>query len=307
MKVLIAGAEVSHRLLQQALGKRGYPVVVAQDGDQAWAVFQGDDSPGLAILDRTMPGLDTFEVCRRVRALAREPSPYIILLTGQEGKQDVIEGLRAGADDYLGKPVDPGELEARVRTGRRIVQLQAELVEAHAALRHQASRDPLTGLQNRGAIVEFLRGEMARSSQEGWTLAVALVDLDHFQQVNQEHGQAAGDAALREAASRLRGALRANDRVGRYGGEEFLIVFSGCDAKGGARGAERLRGVLSRAPLDAAGVAVGVTASFGDASLPGASDPTVLLQRADEALSKAKRDGGNRVGVMDADAPARQG
>jgi len=305
MKVLIAGGEVSHLLLQQALGKRGYPVVVAQDGEQAWAVFQGEDSPGLAILDRSMPGLDALEVCRRVRALAREPAPYIILLTGQDGKQDVIEGLRAGADDYLAKPVDPGELEARVRTGRRIVQLQADLIEAQAALRHQATRDPLTGLQNRGAIVDLLGREMARAGQEGWTLAVALVDLDHFQQVNDAHGQTAGDSALREVATRLRGTLRANDRVGRYGGEEFLIIFSGCDAKGGTLGAERLRGVLSRAPVDAAGVPLTLTASFGVASLAGATDATALLQRADEALRRAKRDGGNRVAAADADAPPR--
>jgi diguanylate cyclase (GGDEF)-like protein len=300
MKILIAGDEpVTQHLLQQALGGRGYPVVVARDGEQAWAVFQGEESPALAILDRAMPGLDALDVCRRVRAQAREPSAYIILLTGQEGKQDVIEGLRAGADDTLAKPVDPGELEARVRTGRRIAQLQADLIEAQAALRQQATRDPLTGLPNRAAILEFLSGELDRSGREGWTLAVALVDLDHLKQVNDSHGQAAGDAAVREAASRLRGGLRANDRVGHYGSEEFLVVFSGCDAKGAARGAERLRGLLSSAPLDAAGTPVVLTASFGVASPQAATDPATLLQRADEALRKAKRDGGNRVGVAD--------
>ena len=192
------------KILERALAIWGYEVVMAEDGEQAWKVLQGPDPPGIALVDWMMPGLDGLEICKRVRAAGREPYTYIILLTGKDLQQDIVRGLAAGADDYLKKPFDHAELEARIKTGRRMVELQGELITAREALREQATTDPLTGVATRRTILETLDRELERSLRVGAPCAVVFVDLDHFKGVNDTHGHAAGDAVLRQAAATMR-------------------------------------------------------------------------------------------------------
>lgn len=300
MKILIAEDDpISRRLLETILGKWGYEVVVALDGAQAWKILEARDSPKLAILDWMMPGMDGIEVCRRVRDRDGAPYVYVLLLTARSQREDLVQGMEAGADDYVTKPFDANELKVRLRAGRRILELQEQLMSAQEALRDQASRDPLTGIWNRNAIFDILRREVARSERENTPLAIVMIDLDHFKQLNDTYGHMAGDAVLREATARMSVNIRTYDAVGRYGGEEFLIVLPGCDVCSGAARAERLREAVAMHPFDTSEGRLTVTCSLGVASTAGSNtfDCDTLIRIADAALYRAKHNGRNRVEV----------
>lgn len=301
MKILIADDSlVSRHLLDATLRKWGYEVIVACDGLEAWEILQREGAPSVAILDWMMPGLTGPEVCWRVRQQAREPYTYILLLTSRSLKEDLIEGMEAGADDYIIKPFDQHELKVRLRAGTRLVDLQAELLSAREALREQATKDSLTQVWNRSSIFDIMQRELSRSSREGAPLGVVLLDLDHFKLVNDTYGHFAGDAVLRESARRMQAAVRQYDAIGRYGGEEFLILFPGADEKSTASQAERLRAQLANEPMLLTETSITLTASFGvTAAVPNdGSTPETLIRRADEALYRAKKLGRNRVELL---------
>ncbi len=298
MKILIAEDEViSRRLLHGILVKWGYEVIETTDGDAAWQMLQSDDSPRLAILDWAMPAMDGIDVCRKLRQRLDSPYTYILLLTAKSGKDDLIEGMEAGADDYLIKPLDIQELKVRLRAGRRILDLQTALLSSQETLRIQASHDALTNLLNRATILERLRQQIARSTREHSAFSVIMADLDHFKQVNDMYGHLAGDAVLREAARRMRMIVGAYDDVGRYGGEEFLIVLPGCDAANAGKLAERIREALSGQAMNTSEGIIPLTLSLGVASSTNGeeTDALALVGTADAALYRAKRDGRDRV------------
>ena len=250
MKILVAEDDlVTRRILEAYLVKWGYEAVMVADGQEAWRLLQQDDAPSLAILDWMMPGLDGTTICREVRKLNRQPYIYLILLTARGYKEHLIEGLEAGADEYLTKPFDPYELKARLRAGARIVELQDSLIQAREALREQAMHDPLTLLLNRRASLDFLLSELARAKREHHPLSLMMVDIDFFKSVNDRFGHLGGDEVLCEVARRLRKSARTYDLVGRFGGEEFLIVAPGCGAAQGLVQAERLREVVGSQPI----------------------------------------------------------
>jgi diguanylate cyclase (GGDEF)-like protein len=305
VKILIADDSiVSRHLLDATLRKWGYEVVVACDGEEALALLQKDAAPALAILDWMMPGMTGLEVCRRVRQRAREPYTYILLLTSKSQKEDLIEGMEAGADDYITKPFDQHELQVRLRAGTRLVDLQAELLSAREALREQATKDSLTHLWNRSSIFEILCRELSRGQREGSPVGVVMVDLDHFKNINDNYGHFAGDAVLCEAARRMQNGIRQYDSIGRYGGEEFLILLSGCDEETSLSQAERLRKILAQVQMSIQETPVSVSASFGvTTALPGQPwTPEDLIHKADEALYLAKRLGRNRVEFLSYDS-----
>jgi len=307
VKILIADDSlVSRHLLEATLTKWGYEVAVACDGEEALALLQKDDAPALAILDWMMPGMTGLEVCRRVRVRAREPYTYILLLTSKSQKEDLIEGMEAGADDYITKPFDQHELQVRLRAGTRLVDLQAELLSAREALREQATKDSLTHLWNRSSIFDILCRELARAQRERTPVGVVMVDLDHFKSINDNFGHFAGDAVLCEAARRMQNGIRQYDSIGRYGGEEFLILLTGCDEAACWAQAERLRKQLSQLQMSLQESSIGVSASFGvTTALPGQSwTPEALIHKADEALYLAKRRGRNRVEFLSHDSQA---
>lgn len=298
-KVLVADDDPSFRLLlEETLAQWGFLVVTAADGRHAWHVLQQEEAPRLVILDWGMPGMEGVEICRHLRRRTTGTYTYILLLTGRGGRQDIIEGLEAGADDYLVKPIDAHELKARLSAGLRILALEDLLLSTYDVLRKQATHDPLTGLWNQAVILDILDQELARSQRSGEPLGILMADLDHFKQVNDTYGHQAGNVVLREASQRIERTLRPYDTMGRYGGEEFLVVLPGCDGQATAHLGDRLRLAVGERPVLVPEAMVPVTLSLGAASLADlglTTDAETLLKVADSALYRAKRGGRNRV------------
>lgn len=296
-RILIAEDDpISRRMLQSFLTKWGYEVEAVADGSEALAALETPDAPQLAVLDWMMPGLEGPQVCRKVRELTDRPYTYILLLTARGQKDDLLLGLESGADDYLTKPFDSQELRARLRVGQRILDLQRNLIAAREELRFRATHDLLTGIPNRAMVMEAAQRERARQVREGGPFSVMILDLDHFKNVNDTHGHLCGDQVLREAARRIAGCVRTYDTVGRYGGEEFLVVAPTTDGAGALALAERIRQAIERPSFETDAGRVNVTASCGVAS-SGGSDAIAasdLLRMADEALYRAKAGGRNR-------------
>jgi two-component system, cell cycle response regulator len=300
MKILVAEDDpVYCRILETTLAGWGYEVTLVGDGGAALEALKSDDAPKLAILVWMMPKVDGVVVCLELRRCCRPSYTYLLLLTARTFKGDLVAGLQAGADDYLIKPFDPPELQARLYAGRRILELQDQLVAASEAMRHQATRDHLTGAWNHRAIMEILERELQRAGRESRPVAVVLADLDHFKKVNDTYGHLGGDAVLREAGRRMLTTMRPYDMVGRYGGEEFLVVLPGCDQSNAARFAERLRERIAGEPVRHESESITVTASQGVAAYAGTgyADVYALLHAADAALYRAKNSGRNRVEV----------
>jgi two-component system cell cycle response regulator len=290
---------IFRRILESWFKRWDYRVTAVDNGLAAWQVLQSEDAPQLAVLDWMMPGMDGIELCRKIRDRDHGTYCYVLLLSAKDEKQDVVAGLEAGADDYLTKPFDVDELRARVRAGRRILDLQAALIHAKDDLQFAAAHDPLTGLWNRGAILDLLKREVSRRQRSADPLGVIMADIDYFKKINDTHGHLVGDAVLREVTRRLAAGVRPYDVVGRYGGEEFLIVFPGCNAANLVVGAERLRHCVADHPIETSAGQLSVTLSLGLASAEQGEKETLdcetFLHTADEALYAAKARGRNRV------------
>jgi two-component system cell cycle response regulator len=300
MKILIADDELmSRRLLQKTLERAGYEVAAVENGRLAADLLCPKDGPRLALLDWVMPELDGPGVCREVRKRKEQSYVYMVLLTSKESKEDVVAGLESGADDYLTKPFDAEELKARLRTGLRILSLEDRLIEAREQMRFQATHDGLTTLWNRGVILDLLGRELARSLREGVCTAILLCDLDHFKDVNDTYGHPAGDEVLKETAKRLLSSVRSYDFVGRYGGEEFLVVLNNCNPAFGFARAEEIRKAIALRPAQTSIGPIPVTMSLGLLLSQdwGRHPVQELLQEADNALYAAKAAGRNCVKV----------
>jgi two-component system cell cycle response regulator len=295
MKILIADDEpVARRLLEKTLQQLGHEVTVVANGRDALAHLLAPEGPRIAIIDWMMPGTDGLGVCRAVRQRST-PYVYVILLTARDRPEDIVEGLEAGADDFLSKPLDAGHLRARLRSGERVITLEANLLEAQAALEHQATHDRLTGLWNRGMIVDHLTRTLGQAEREGKAVAAAMGDLDAFKAVNDRHGHGTGDAVLIEVTRRMRSVVRKYDALGRYGGEEFLLVVGG-DAALAVALADRVRGAVRAEPVVDGAVSLAVTVSFGVASTRETGyHADGLIDAADRALYRAKAAGRDRV------------
>ncbi len=298
MKILLADDEpIARTMLEHWLAGWGYEVTLARDGESALQALKDDNELRLLVVDWVMPKKDGIEVCKAIRSGPQEPYVYIVLLTAKDDKSDIIAGLDAGADDYLVKPCNPLELKVRLRAGRRVIELQEQLVKARESLRFEAMHDSLTGLLNRGAVLEQLTKELVRASRRGAPVSVLMGDLDHFKTINDTHGHAAGDAVLREAARRLKAGMRAYDSVGRLGGEEFIAVLPECDAKTGLSVAQRLCRSLADVPTHFSGTPISHSISIGVAATDqfGSSNAGELIRAADAALYRAKHAGRSRA------------
>ncbi|MFA5354066.1 MAG: diguanylate cyclase [Thermodesulfovibrionales bacterium] len=305
MKILIAEDDpVSRRLLEAKLVKWGYDVVVTKDGNEASQALIAEGAPQLIILDWMMPGMDGVEVCRKVREEMSEPYKYIILLTALQREEDIVAGMEAGADDYITKPFKSNELRVRIRAGRRILELQDELIAAREIQREKATHDPLTTLWNHEEILRILAVELARAERQKTRVGVIMADLDHFKNVNDTYGHMAGDVVLRLTAKRMLSLLRPYDAIGRYGGEEFLIVLPEDTAQGVSDAAERLRTAVAANSMDTSEGMIAITISLGVAvsSEGGGGEPGSLVRAADAALYRAKQKGRNRMEVANEEA-----
>ncbi len=296
MRILIAEDDFTSRtMLAAVLRKGGHEIVEANNGAEAWLALQQPNAPQMAIIDWMMPEMDGLELVHRVRGLPTDQPPYLIMLTSKGEKADIIAGLDAGANDYLGKPFDAGELRARVNVGCRMIEMQAALIESREALAHQATHDPLTGMFNRRAILDHLHKQLAHSHRHGHALAVGICDIDHFKQINDTHGHQTGDDILCGLAACLKESLRKDDTVGRMGGEEFLIVST---MRAGTDGLALFARICSQVAQTAQVTRSGdlyVTVSIGVAAAVVGSNVDSLLERSDLALYRAKNEGRNRV------------
>jgi two-component system cell cycle response regulator len=296
--LLVEDSAVYRKLIGGHFGNWGFEAVVAETGAEASQILEQPDAPKLVLLDWVLPDIEGIELCRRIRTVGSSGHyVYIILLTGKEGQQNMLDALQAGADDYLRKPFDEAELKARLLVGSRILDLQEELVAARESMREAATRDSLTGLLNRAEIFSMLERELERSRRERRPLSVILADIDHFKKVNDTAGHLFGDETLREIARRLQSKLRPYDGVGRYGGEEFLLVLPSCDLEGAIERANELRELIAESDVTSGNVKKSVTMSLGIAvsECLGVKELEALVNRADTALYAAKKKGRNRV------------
>jgi diguanylate cyclase (GGDEF)-like protein len=297
MKLLVADDSGLYRMaLKNLLEAWGYEVVLAANGYEAQRILESDDTPRLAILDCLMPGPGGLELCELIRA-RKQGYVYTLLLSVHDQKSDVLKGFELGADDYLCKPVDELDLRARLKVGERIVRAQEELVEAREALKFEASHDPLLRLWNHRAILDLLGTELNRAKRSHTPLSVFFADLDSFKHVNDNYGHLVGDDVLRNAAERMSGTVREYDHVGRYGGEEFLVVLPDCTAEAAREVAERVRQHIGDGPIVTAPTQVLITVSIGVAQWRPGQEIHDLLRGADAAMYRAKQSGRNRVEV----------
>jgi two-component system, cell cycle response regulator len=309
VKILIADDEaISRRLLEKTLERAGYEVTAVEDGRLAVERLSQPDGPRLALLDWVMPELDGPGVCREVRRHQEQAYVYMVLLTSKESKEDIVTGLESGADDYLTKPFNAEELKARLRTGERILHLEGRLVEAREQMRFKATHDALTSIWNRGVIMDLLGRELSRSQRESGCTIVLLGDVDHFKSVNDTYGHPVGDEVLREIARRLLLSIRSYDFVGRYGGEEFLMVLNNCKPQFAEARAEEIRKAIEGRPIQTASGTLQVTMSFGlllshDWSVRPVEE---LLHEVDAALYAAKAAGRNCIRMAKPDVSQQE-
>lgn len=296
MRVLIAEDDpVSRHHLASTLTRLGQEVIAVANGSAALATLLHPGGPRLAILDWMMPGADGLTVCRAVRQ-RETPYVYVILLTAQERRGNMETALDAEVDDFLTKPFDVLELRARLRAAERVLNLQEGLLQAQETLRQQATRDHLTGFWNRSMVLEQFAAELSRAARDGTPLSIAMADIDHFKAINDTYGHGAGDVVLQEAALRMRGTLRSADGMGRYGGDEFLLLLPGCDPAAAHDVADRARRAVAAEPARIDAREVPITISLGIAcTMNATAEPDALIAAADDALYRAKDRGRNCV------------
>jgi two-component system cell cycle response regulator len=296
MKILIAEDDVTSRtILQSVTQKWDYDPIPADNGKKAWQAMQGEEAPRLAIIDWQMPEMDGVTLCRKIRAVETTDPPYLIMLTSKDDKKDIVNALDAGANDFLSKPYNTEELRARLNVGRRMLDLQTDLKRAYKALEFEARHDPLTGLYNRKAILDILQHLMEQAQSSGSSLWLCMCDLDFFKRVNDTFGHLAGDEVLRSFAALVRSIAGDENPIGRYGGEEFLIIFSGSIEKDVLQKFEYLRKKVADSRVLFEGEQIEITVSIGITRLLKNDLIDILLARADDALYRAKSAGRNCI------------
>jgi len=296
MQILIAEDDITSRnILGAILRKWGHEPIAVEDGIEAWHIMQKSDAPNLVVLDWEMPGMDGIEVCRKIREQQTSNPPYIVILTAKDEKADIVKGLDAGANDYISKPYDNEELLARIRVGQRMVELQTELLAAKDALAHEAMHDSLTGAMNRRAILKCLAKELERAKRKNSKLSIGLFDIDYFKKVNDTYGHQVGDEMLCGFVTTVQKGLRGYDLVGRYGGEEFLVVAPDSTGSPAEGLYERLRVHVANFRTKNLSGEISITVSIGVACSDDSATIDTMLATADAALYRAKDQGRNMV------------
>jgi len=296
--LVVDDSPFSRKLVEHAIEGDSYSLLLAENGDEALRLFK-EHRPAVVITDWMLPDSSGPELCERIRAESPDSYTYIILLTSMTEKEDIVKGLSSGADDYLTKPFDRGELLARIGVGRRTIELHREIDAKNKLLEEMAHTDPLTGLPNRRAIEEWAARQLRGAARHGFAVWVAHADLDNFKSINDSYGHDAGDQVLQKFGEVLRESTRASDISGRMGGDEFLLVMTHLDEKSTRLTVDRLRRQFAALKFSFGNDTVSVTASFGIAGFQGKEPPdfSKLVRQADKALYSGKRAGRNQVTV----------
>lgn len=296
--LVVDDSAVYRKLVEHALEEEAYAPVFAKSGQEALELY-AKHAPSIVITDWMMPDYSGLELCQHIRGDAQHPYTYIIVLTSITEKDNVVKGLAAGADDYLTKPFDPGELLARIGVGRRTIDLHCEIDAKNRLLEAMAHTDSLTGLPNRRAIEDWANRQLRGAARHGYSLWVVHADLDSFKSINDSYGHDAGDQVLKKFAMVLKDNTRASDISGRMGGDEFLLVITHVEEKHIRTTVERLREQFSSVKFSFGGEHISVTASIGVCGFEGTEPPefSKLVKRADKALYTAKRAGRNQIKI----------
>jgi diguanylate cyclase (GGDEF)-like protein len=296
--LVVDDSPVYRKLIEQTLEDQPYSPIFAKNGREALELY-AQHAPAIVITDWMLPDSTGPEICRRIRAESSEFYAYIILLTSMTEKENIVKGLSSGADDYLTKPFDRGELLARIGVGRRTVNLHREIDAKNKLLEELAHTDSLTGLPNRRAIEGWASRQLRGAARHGYSLWVVHADLDCFKSINDSHGHAAGDQVLKEFAAILKEYTRASDMSGRMGGDEFLTVLTHVGEGYIRPTVERLRERLASKKFSFGGENISMTASFGVCGFQGKVPPefSKLVLEADKALYCAKRAGRNQIKI----------
>lgn len=299
--LVVDDSAVTRKLVEHALPAHEFKIIAAETGVEALDLF-ASHHPGLVITDWVMPDISGVDLCQRLRHRLRESFTYIILLTSRSEKSSVVEGLQAGADDYVTKPFHPDELLARANVGRRLVKLHRGIEQKNRCLEQLALTDELTGLPNRRALEQWARRQLSGAMRHNFVFCVVMADLDQFKGINDTFGHDAGDAALKKVAEILKVNTRQCDICGRLGGDEFVMVITHSKEDGVKLAVERIRQQIESQPVSFGGHEFFMRASFGIASLSRGPDAGFerLLVQADVALHAAKRSGRNRVEIVPA-------
>ena len=299
--ILIAEDDpISRSLLELYLTQDGYSYVSAKNGREALELYNTQPF-SIVITDWLMPEMDGTTLCRAIRSQAGDSYTFIILLTAQNSPEALVEGLDAGADDYIVKPIKPAELRVRLKGCRRILDLENSLKQSLDEIRELSIHDPLTGAFNRGYLDQQLEHEIQRADRYQHPLSLILCDLDHFKLINDTYGHQTGDEVLKRCVQSITQSIRHRiDWVARYGGEEFLIALPETDAAGCSIVAERMRERIAFGPVGAEGQIPKISASFGTVTIVPdlqavQTSAGNLIQRADICLYQAKQSGRNCV------------
>ena len=303
MRVLVADdCPVMRLRLKKHLSEWGFQPVLVKDGKQALDTLSSKFAPRLALLDWMMPVMDGPTVAQHLRQEESGPYTYIVMLTARTDADDLVSAFAAGIDDFLTKPFNEEELHQRLRAGQRILNLQDQLTQTLERLKFQATHDALTGIWNRRAILQALDRELNRAKRivhSPEATSVVMLDLDRFKSINDEWGHQAGDEALKLAGEVIRKSLRSYDYVGRYGGEEFIVILPATARDQVEIVVERIRKNIEQHPIIFNGHTIPLTASLGVATARDEFDVEILIKRADEAMYRAKNTGRNRVVFAD--------
>ncbi|WAH98989.1 diguanylate cyclase [Arthrobacter sp. MMS18-M83] len=300
MKVLVVDDDLGSRLVAKAaVEQSGHECIVAADGSSAWELYR-QHRPQVVVTDLMMPGLDGLDLCRAIRSAEQDSYTYLVLVTSKDSREDVVAGMRAGADDYVAKPLDPFTLHTRLLVAQRVTSLHTDLARYRAALAEQARTDPLTKLHNRLKLSEDLEQLHHKCARYGTDYSLAICDVDNFKSYNDIYGHQAGDLALQAVAASLARQGRQSDGIYRFGGEEFLFLLPGQTVSGAETRLERALAAVhglgiahSGNPSGTLTVSAGVSAYVPDHRVSSER----LLKEADMALYAAKSAGRNRVEV----------
>jgi diguanylate cyclase (GGDEF)-like protein len=314
MKILVADDDPTSRLIAQtAVESLGHDCDIAIDGNEAWSAFRSGQ-PDVVITDWMMPGQSGLQLCEKIRAEPDGGHVYLILVTSHDGHAQILAGMSAGADDYLLKPLNPQELEARLIAATRVAALHRQLAFQRAqmeALNEELSklarRDPLTGLKNRRVLQEDLALLDDRVIRYGQRFCVAVLDIDHFKSYNDSYGHQAGDTVLSTVSAELHRQARAGDTLYRYGGEEFLCVLPEQTLAMGIGVIQRMRAGIQLLNIEHAANRLGVVTVSAGVALLGPDDKKSVVdvvKEADDALYQAKQLGRNRVESLGHVTPA---